>query len=176
MPDSFDFRLGLPVDTDCDNVLERNGSNSCGSTPTSPVEELVWRLHQDLSLFPWLTAKELETIAHMDTEEMQKIVSDVKFLEFLQDLSERYLQDKKESKSIASSGYNSNTSTDSSAASNNGCYAASKAAAPAGTVLHDPIKLIRMYSKSNHYAYNPKNNYCPTSDSHQTEPKAFRSQ
>ena len=56
---------------------------------------------------------------------MKKIVPDDKFLEFLQDLSERYLQDKDKG--------------DGSAAVN---------------LLNDPIKLIRMYSKANHYHNN----------------------
>ena len=61
----------------------------------------------------------------MDRDEMQKIVPDVKFLDFLQDLSQRYLQDRE------------------------------KDGGTKGTILHDPIKLIRMYSKSNAFHSNP---------------------
>ncbi len=86
------FRLGLALEPHCDEL--RSFPSGRNSTPGSPVEELVWRLHQDLSFFPWLTPKELDTIAKMDRNEMKKIVPDEKFVEFLQDLSQRYLQDK----------------------------------------------------------------------------------
>ncbi|CAG7819867.1 unnamed protein product, partial [Allacma fusca] len=172
--------LGLPLEPHSDEmILDRSNGSSCtgggcGSTPTSPVEELVWRLHQDLSLFPWLTPKELETIAKMDTEHMQKVVPDLKFLDFLQDLSERYLQDKgHDTKKSSSSGYNSNSSTDSSSSGG-----LDPSVNP--SVLHDPIKLIRMYSKTNHYVYSPKNHYCLSGPrdggESQVESKSFRSQ
>jgi len=66
------FSLGLALEPRDDLAVEgrRSGSNS---TPASPVEELVWRLHQDLSFFPWLTPMELETIAKMDRDEMKKV-------------------------------------------------------------------------------------------------------
>jgi hypothetical protein len=114
------FSLGLalePKENDLEGEGHRSGSNS---TPASPVEELVWRLHQDLSFFPWLTSLELENIAKMDRDEMRKVVPDDKFLEFLQDLCERYLQDKDKEKGGVTH------------------------------ILNDPIKLIRMYSKYNH--------------------------
>lgn len=114
-------RLGLalePREDEFENEGRQSGSNS---TPASPVEELVWRLHQDLSFFPWLTPLELENIAKMDRDEMRKVVPDDKFLEFLQDLCERYLQDKDKDQGGVTN------------------------------ILHDPIKLIRMYSKYNHF-------------------------
>lgn len=147
-------RLGLAVETD-----ERGSA----STPGSPAEELVWRLHQDLSFFPWLTPKELETIAQMDKDEMKKVVPDVRFLEFLQDLSEKYLQEKDkygggngggvaETMLASSSSSGGSTGSNSSMAStvDNGMGGKS---ANGPTILHDPIKLIRMYSKSKHFQH-----------------------
>lgn len=71
---------------------ENGGTTEMGAG--SPVEELIWRLHQDLSFFPWLTLEELERIAKMDREDMRNVVPDPNFLEFLQTLCERYLQEK----------------------------------------------------------------------------------
>lgn len=140
------------------------------STPGSPVEELVWRLHQDLSFFPWLTPKELETISQMDKEEMKKIVPDVRFLEFLQDLSDKYLQEKDKhggvvggvGETMLASSSSGSTGSNSSMASNGDRDAGVGAKPPNGTtILHDPIKLIRMYSKSKHFIHN--HNYDPPS-------------
>lgn len=150
------FSLGLAVETD------EKGS---ASTPGSPVEELVWRLHQDLSFFPWLTPKEVETIAQMDKEEMKKIVPDVRFLEFLQDLSEKYLQEKDkyggggegdtgETMLASSSSSGGSTGSNSSMASAGVDSGAGGKSANGTTILHDPIKLIRMYSKSKHFLHN----------------------
>ncbi|CAL8102678.1 unnamed protein product [Orchesella dallaii] len=146
-PYKSNFILGLAVEAD------EKGS---ASTPGSPVEELVWRLHQDLSFFPWLTPKELETIAQMDKDEMKKVVPDVRFLEFLQDLSEKYLQEKDkyggETTLAASSSSGGSSSSMASAGTGAGDNGASKQ--PNGTtILHDPIKLIRMYSKSKHFKH-----------------------
>lgn len=95
---------------------------------------------------------------------MKKVVPDVRFLEFLQDLSEKYLQEKDkygvagsgggiaETMLASSSSSGGSTGSNSSMASNGDNGVGGKSA-NGPTILHDPIKLIRMYSKSKHFQH-----------------------
>jgi len=92
----FAGRYGLPARPDPADAEELLAHLENGMTISS-VEELVTRLYQDLSFFPWLTTRELEAIAQIDIVEMKTVFPDEKFLEFLQDLSLRYLQNRERS-------------------------------------------------------------------------------